>query len=469
MELFRKKSSVDQPLESKLTRNLTTPDLVFLGVGAIVGTGIFTVTGVGANQWAGPALSLSFLIAAISVALSGLIFAEYSSRVPAIGGPYAFLFHTFGEFFGWIGGWLIILEFILAGSSAATGWSGYVRGFVEAIGIHIPKALSGAYNSANGTFVDLLAMLVTLTVTIIITRDAKKFLRFNSAMVLIKLFLIVLFILFGAFFINKANWQPFMPFGFFGEGHNTGVVAGSALMFFAYLGFESISMAVEETKNPKKSIPRGILYSIGISTVLYILVTIVLTGMVNYKKLGVNDPVAFAMRSVHQPLLANIITAGAVVTLLTVLVSMIYGLSRLVYAIAKDGLLPKFLTKVNDTHHNPQNATIVIGVIALIFSGFIPLQTLAQVVNILTLTYLILMAIGLIFIRKNETKAPVGTFVSPFYPVLPILSILVSGYLMLQLSLDTWIIFGILLLIGVIIYFAYGYKHSILNEESEKS
>ncbi|SJZ99031.1 basic amino acid/polyamine antiporter, APA family [Pilibacter termitis] len=469
MSILRKKPIPKTPDESKLTRNLTTFDLVFLGVGAIVGTGIFIATGQGAQAWAGPGLSLSFLIAAFAVMLSGLIFAEYASRIQAIGGPYAYLYSVFGEFFGWLGGFFVIVEFVLAGSSVATGWSGYVRGFLGDIGIHLPRLISSASNFEDGSFgFDLIAMVVAFIVTVWVAQDAKEVLRFNSVIVIIKLAVIVLFILVGVFFIKPENWMPFMPYGFIGSENGKGVFAGAALVFFAYLGFESISMSVEEAINPKKTIPRGILLSIALTTVLYILVTVVLTGMVNYKELGVDDPVAFAMRMVHQPLVASIISIVAILTLLTVLVSMTYALSRLVYAIAKDGLLPKYLTQVNDKHHTPQNATFTAGFIGLIFAGFVPLSTLMQVVNMVTLTYLILMAIGILVLRKGEKEAPEGVFKTPLVPIVPILSVIISAYLMFQLSLLTWLIFGGLIVIGVLIYLLYGYKHSKLaNVESE--
>ena len=291
MDLFRKKE-INLNHTSEMKKELKTSDLIMLGIGAIIGTGIFVVTGVAANQNAGPALSLSFVLAAIVVILSGLSFAEFASRVPVIGGPYAYLYVVFGEFAAWLTGWLLIGEFLLAVSSVASGWSGYMQGFLKSLGAELPQALTGGYNPENGTYIDLIAVLVVIFVTYIVSLEAKKALRLNNVMVYVKFGIIALFIIVGIFFVKPDNWQPFMPLGF------SGVLDGAALVFFAFLGFDAVAMAAEEVKNPQKDVPRGIIGSILIATVLYIIVTLILTGIVPYTELGVNDPVAFAMRYV---------------------------------------------------------------------------------------------------------------------------------------------------------------------------
>lgn len=288
MDLFRKKE-INLNQTSGMKKDLKTTDLIMLGIGAIIGTGIFVVTGVAANQNAGPALSLSFVLAAIVVILSGLSFAEFASRVPVIGGPYAYLYVVFGEFAAWLTGWLLIGEFLLAVSSVASGWSGYVQGFLQSLGVGLPHALTGGYNSENGTYIDLIAVLVVIFVTYIVSLEAKKALRLNNLMVFVKFGIIALFIVVGIFFVKPENWQPFTPFGF------SGVLDGAALVFFAFLGFDSVAMAAEEVKNPQKDVPRGIIGSILIATALYIIVTLILTGIVPYTELGVTDPVAFAI------------------------------------------------------------------------------------------------------------------------------------------------------------------------------
>lgn len=458
MDLFRKKE-INLNHTSEMKKELKTSDLIMLGIGAIIGTGIFVVTGVAANQNAGPALSLSFVLAAIVVILSGLSFAEFASRVPVIGGPYAYLYVVFGEFAAWLTGWLLIGEFLLAVSSVASGWSGYMQGFLKSLGAELPQALTGGYNSENGTYIDLIAVLVVIFVTYIVSLEAKKALRLNNVMVYVKFSIIALFIIVGIFFVKPDNWQPFMPFGF------SGVLDGAALVFFAFLGFDAVAMAAEEVKNPQKDVPRGIIGSILIATVLYIIVTLILTGIVPYTELGVNDPVAFAMRYVGHGTVGAVIAVGAILTLLTVTISMMYSLARLLFAVSKDGLLPKFMTEIDQKHRTPKKATYAAGVAAIFFAGFFPLNVLAELTNIMALAYLMLVSLGLLKLRKMFGKPKAGEFKVPFVPILPIVSILTCIVLMLRLQTVTWIVFGIVMVIGLIIYFGYGYGHSKMNEK----
>ncbi|HFJ7363687.1 TPA: amino acid permease [Enterococcus faecium] len=458
MDLFRKKE-INLNHTSEMKKELKTSDLIMLGIGAIIGTGIFVVTGVAANQNAGPALSLSFVLAAIVVILSGLSFAEFASRVPVIGGPYAYLYVVFGEFAAWLTGWLLIGEFLLAVSSVASGWSGYMQGFLKSLGAELPQALTGGYNPENGTYIDLIAVLVVIFVTYIVSLEAKKALRLNNVMVYVKFGIIALFIIVGIFFVKPDNWQPFMPFGF------SGVLDGAALVFFAFLGFDAVAMAAEEVKNPQKDVPRGIIGSILIATVLYIIVTLILTGIVPYTELGVNDPVAFAMRYVGHGTVGAVIAVGAILTLLTVTISMMYSLARLLFAVSKDGLLPKFMTEIDQKHRIPKKATYAAGVAAIFFAGFFPLNVLAELTNIMALAYLMLVSLGLLKLRKMFGKPKAGEFKVPFVPILPIVSILTCIVLMLRLQTVTWIVFGIVMVIGLIIYFGYGYGHSKMNEK----
>ncbi|MEY8445911.1 APC family permease [Enterococcus ratti] len=457
MDLFRKKE-INLNQTSGLKKDLKTSDLIMLGIGAIIGTGIFVVTGVAANQNAGPALSLSFVLAAIVVVLSGLSFAEFASRVPVIGGPYAYLYVVFGEFAAWFTGWLLIGEFLLAVSSVASGWSGYVQGFLEGFGIHLPQVLTSGYNPTNGTYVDLIAVLVVIFVTYLVSLEAKKALRLNNIMVFVKFGIIALFVVVGIFFVNPKNWQPFTPFGF------AGVLDGAALVFFAFLGFDSVAMAAEEVKDPQKDVPRGIIGSILIATALYIVVTLILTGIVPFTELGISDPVAFAMRYVGHGTIGAIIAVGAILTLLTVTISMMYSLARLLFAVSKDGLLPKFMTEIDQKHRTPRKATYVAGIVALFFAGFFPLNVLAELTNIMALTYLMLVSLGLLKLRKMFGKPKSGEFKVPFVPVLPMISIITCLVLMLRLQALTWIVFGLVMALGLVIYFGYGYKHSKMNE-----
>lgn len=462
MSIFRKKEMNVLPTGTgAMKKELKTVDLIMLGIGAVVGTGIFVITGVAANEYAGPALTLSFVVAAIAVILSGLCYAEFASRVPVIGGPYAYMYVVFGEIIAWMAGWLVICEFFLAVSSVASGWSGYVHGFLDSLGVEFPKALSGAYNATEGTYIDLIAMLVVLLVTFLVSLEAKTALRLNNGMVFVKFAIIALFVGVGIFYVSPENWQPFMPFGF------SGVVSGAALVFFAFLGFDSVSMAAEEVKNPKKDIPKGIIGSIIISTVLYIVVTLILTGIVPFDQLGVKDPVAFAMRYIQHSTIGGLISVGAILTLLTVTISMMYSLARIIYAISKDGLLPKFLSKIDEKHRTPKNATYVAGIFAMFFAGLVPMELLAELTNIVSLMYLMMMAVGIIKLRKMFGEPKPEEFKVPLVPILPILSIVICIGLMLQLRTTTWEIFGVTVVIGLVTYFSYGYKHSLANKESK--
>ncbi|MGK0552817.1 amino acid permease [Enterococcus faecalis] len=460
MSMFRKKElSAVSNTSSSMKKDLKTVDLIMLGIGAIVGTGIFVVTGVAAEKTAGPALTLSFLVAAGAIILAGLCYAEFASRIPAIGGPYAYMYVVYGELVAWMTGWLVICEFFLAVSSVASGWSGYVHGFLASLGMDLPKSLSGAYNPANGTYVDIIAILVLLAVTFWVSLEAKTALRLNNVMVFVKFGIIALFLIIGFFYVKPTNWQPFMPFGF------SGVMGGAAIVFFAFLGFDAVSMTAEEVKNPQKDIPKGIIGSIIIAAILYIIVTLVLTGIVPFNALGVKDPVAFAMRFVHQEGVAGMISVGAILTLLTVTISMMYSLARVIYAISKDGLLPQLMSKIDPKTRTPKNATYVAGACSMIFAGLVPMEILAELTNIVTLMYLIVMALGIIRLRKIAGQPQSNEFKIPLVPLLPILLIVVSIALMLQLQAATWKAFAVALVVGFIIYFTYGYHHSKVGQE----
>lgn len=458
MDLFRKKP-MNTALHEKITlkKELKTFDLILLGLGAIVGTGIFVITGTAAATTAGPALIVSFVIAAFSCALSAMCYAEFASRVPVGGGAYSYIYTIFGELFGWLVGWLLICEYLLANASVASGWSGYVHGFLDGMGLHFPQALRASYDPANGTYVDVIAIAITLVVTYIVVQGAKKALRLNNLMVIIKFSLIALFIVVGIFYVKPVNWTPFAPFGL------KGITSGAAIVFFAFLGFDAVSTAAEEVKNPQKDVPRGIIGSLGIATVLYIGVTLILTGLVPFARLDVKDPVAFAMRFIGHDMIAGMISVGAILTLLTVLISMTYGLARLVYTISRDGLLPITLSEVNEKTKTPHKATVVVGIISAILAGIIPLNQLAALTNIVTLLVFVIIAAGILQLRKDHGKPKSGEFKVPWVPFFPVVSIIVCLYLMFQLSLTVWIMFAVWLVLGLVVYSFYGYRHSRLN------
>lgn len=458
MDLFRKKE-ITIGAQSGMKKELKTKDLIFLGIGALIGTGIFVITGEAAADYAGPALTISFALAAFVVILSGLCFAEFASRVPVLGGPYAYMYVVFGELLAWMTGWFLICEFLLAVSSVASGWSGYMQGFLASMGVHLPQPLTAAYNAENGTYFDLIALLILVFVTYWVSLEAKKALRLNNLMVYVKFGIIALFIILGIFFVQPENWQPFMPKGF------SGVLDGAALVFFAFLGFDAVAMAAEEVKNPQKDIPKGIIGSILIATALYIVVTLILTGIVPSDALDVQDPVAFAMRYVGHGVVGSIISVGAILTLLSVTISMLYSLARLLFAISKDGLLPQFLGVLDKKNRTPKNATYIAGGLAMFFAAVFPLDVLAELTNIAGLSYLLFMAMGILKLRKMMGPAKPGEFSVPFGPLLPLLSLGSCVALMLRFQGITWIVYGIVILLGLGLYFGYGYRHSRLNEK----
>lgn len=458
VEIFRKKTIKKNPV-NRLKRELKLKDLIMLGIGSIIGTGIFVITGQAAANYAGPAATLSFLVAAVVVILNGLCFAEFASRLSISGGAYGYIYVVYGELAAWLVGWLLLCEFMLAVSSVASGWSGYFQGLLGHWGIELPQAFTAAYDPENGTYIDLIAALVLILVTFWVTQEAKKALRLNNAMVWVKFAVIVLFIAVGIFFIQPENWHPYLPYGM------GGVFNGASLVFFAFLGFESVSMAADEVKAPNKDVPRGIIGSILIATILYVVVTLVLTGIVPFQKLGISDPVAFAMRYINQGFVGSIISVGTILTLLTVTISMMYSLARLIFAISQDGLLPSYLQKIDKKRRTPKNATYTAGVIAIFFAAAFPLNILAELTNITALTCLALTALGVIRLRKMYGKPQKGEFGMPLVPILPLLAAAACVFLMLRLKAVTWIVFLLVLAIGLVIYFSYGYRHSSLNKK----
>lgn len=464
MNLFRKKLGNDT--KSPMKRHLGVIDLIFLGLGSMVGTGIFTITGQAAANYAGPALVISIIIAAFAVGMIAFFYAEFASRIPGNGGAYTYVYETLGEFPAWIVGWLIIMEFMTAVSGVAAGWAGYFKGVLAGQGIELPAAINGTFNPEAGTYVDLLPILVVFAVTGLVLMNSKSALRFNSALVILKFSALALFIGAGLFFIKPENWSNFAPFGF-GQiyGGNTGIMAGASMMVFAFLGFESISMAVDEVKEPQKNIPKGIILSLSIVTVLYIVVTLVLTGVIHYTEFtNVNDAVAFALRSIGLGWAANYVSLVAILTLITVCISMTYALARTVYSISRDGLLPKGLSQVSDKTQVPTNATLAVGLLSMICAGVFPLASIASFLNICTLAYLIIMSVALIRLRKEKGMPGKSEFKTPLVPFLPILSIVISLALMSQYGKDTWVAFGVSLVIGTVIYLLYGYQNSKVSK-----
>ncbi|CRK81944.1 amino acid permease [Neobacillus massiliamazoniensis] len=465
MNLFRKKSIQELIQETgqkdvTLKKELGAFDLSMLGIGAIIGTGIFVLTGVAAAEHAGPALIISFILSGLACVFAALCYAEFASTVPVSGSAYTYSYATFGELLAWILGWDLILEYGFASSAVASGWSGYFQGLLAGFGIHFPKAITSAYDPAHGTFVDVPAILIVFLITFLLTQGVKKSARLNSIMVTIKLAVVLLFIGVGVWYVKPVNWSPFMPFGF------SGVTAGAATVFFAYIGFDAVSTAAEEVRNPQKNMPIGIIASLLVCTVLYIAVSAILTGIVPYQKLDVKNPVAFALTYIHQDWVAGFISLGAIIGITTVLLVMIYGQTRLFYAISRDGLLPKFLSKIDKKKQTPLINSWITALLVSIFSGFIPLGKLAELTNLGTLFAFMTVAIGILYLRKNK-QVPKTGFRVPFVPYIPILAFVFCGYLAIQLPKVTWIAFAVWLVVGLFVYFGYGRKHSNLNIDGD--
>jgi basic amino acid/polyamine antiporter, APA family len=459
MDLLRKKS-VSRLVEtddknSSLKKALGPFDLAMLGVGCIVGTGIFVLTGVAAAKHAGPALILSFILAGLVCAFCALCYSEFASLVPVSGSAYTYSYASFGEIFAWVLGWDLILEYGLGAALVSSGWSGYFQGLLSGFGIHIPKIMSSAFDPANGTYFDLPAMMIALVITFLISKGAKESIRLNSIMVIIKIAVVLLFIVVGAFYVKPANWSPFMPFGF------SGVTTGAATAFLAYIGFDAVATAAEEVKDPQRDLPIGILSSLIICSVLYIAVTAVLTGIVPYHLLNVKNPVAFGLQYIHQDWAAGFISLGAIIGITTVLMVLIYGQTRLIYAISRDGLLPKALSVVHPKTQTPVRSSWVTGTIVSVIAGLVPLSNLADLTSIGTLFAFISVSIGILILRKTQPDLP-RAFKVPFVPWIPLLAVFFCGYLLLQLPKITWIGFIIWVVLGIFIYAAYGYRNSNL-------
>ncbi|WP_046180031.1 amino acid permease [Domibacillus tundrae] len=457
--LFRKKN-IEELLNNngrnQLKQTLGAFDLMLLGVGAIVGTGIFILPGTVAATHSGPAIVFSFVIAAIVCALAGMCYSEFASSVPVTGSAYTYGYIVFGELVAWLVGWALVLEYGLAVAAVATGWSSYLAALLEGFNIIIPEAISGPFNPAEGTYVNLPAVAIVLAIAFLLTRGIQESANLNKIMVFVKVGVILLFIGVGIFYVEPANWQPFAPFGV------SGVMSGAALVFFAYLGFDAVSSAAEEVKNPQRNLPIGIIGSLLICTLLYVAVSLVLTGIVPYTGLNVSNPVSFAMQLVNQDWAAGVISLGAVVGMVTVILVMLYGGTRLLYAFGRDGLLPKAMYELNEKYKTPVKNTWIFSILIAFCAGFTPLSKLAELVNMGTLIAFTIVSIGIVYLRKNK-NIPTGGFKVPFFPVLPIISFLLCLFLMSQLSIHTWIACGIWFLIGLLIYFAYGRKHSSMN------
>jgi APA family basic amino acid/polyamine antiporter len=455
---------------NSLKRHLTALNLTLLGVGCVIGAGIFVLTGTAAALHAGPAVALSFIISAFGCLLAGLAYAEFASMIPVSGSAYTYGYATMGEFIAWIIGWDLILEYLFGSATVAVGWAGYVTSFFADFGIVIPPTLcqspfvfdhTGWHTS--GAIINFPAIFIVAVMTTLLVIGIKESAKFNNIIVLVKVTVILLFIGFGISHIKLANWTPFVPAntGHFGDFGWSGVLTAAAVVFFAYVGFDAVSTTSQEAINPKRDVPRGILFSLLICTVLYIAVSLVLTGILNYKYLNVEAPIALAINNAGPSLvwLRPIIKIGAIAGLSSVVLVLLLGQSRVFFTMASDGLLWKSFAKTHSKYKTPHITTIVTGSFAAFFAGLFPIGLLGEMVSIGTLLAFVIVSIGIILLRKSEPHAVRG-FKTPWVPFVPILGALVCFAQMAALPLDTWIRLIGWMLIGFVIYFTYGRKHS---------
>lgn len=461
MNIFRTKSIAeykDDASKSHLKRAMGSLDVTLLGIGVIVGTGIFVLTGVAAAKYAGPALMLSFLLASIACGFVSMAYSELASMVPVAGSAYAYAYTSVGEFFAWLVGWNLVLEYSVGASAVAGGWSAYVVGLLKTAGIELPTAWTSV--PADGGIVNLPAVLITLFLTFLLVRGVRESVTVNKVLVGVKLAAIFLFLFLAAPSVDPTNWEPFMPFGF------SGVSAGAAVIVFAYLGVDSIATAAEETKNPAHDMPTGIIASLLICTVLYIAVTAVMTGNVPYTELDNAEPVAFVLRQLGYRFGSALVGTGAIAGLTTVLLVMMYAQTRAFFAMSRDGLIPQSICKVHPHFATPHRITIIVGLAVAVISGFTPINVIAEMCSVGTLFAFIVSSVGVMIMRKKYPDLA-RPFRCPAIYVVGTLAIVSCGYIMYNLSSMTWERFWIWSALGILVYFLYGYRHSRENKQGE--
>lgn len=462
MSLITKKKDVNSILESnkssKLERTLGAFDVTLMSIGAVIGTGVMVLTGLVASRDAGPAVVLSFIISAIVCSLVALCYAEFASTVPTSGSAYSYIYVSLGEIFAHLVGWCLIMGYTVSTATVAGGWAAYFNGLLKEFGINIPKSLLTI--PTEGGIVNLPAIIVVLFVTYLLSRGTKESKKVNNLMVIVKLAVIVLFVGVGAFYIKPQNWHPFMPFG------AKGVFAGAASVFFAFTGFDAVSTSAEEVKDPQKNLPIGIVLSLATCTVIYIIVCLVLTGMTSYTNLNVGDAMAYALSLVGQGWAASLLSVGAVIGILAVMFAYSFGASRILFSMSRDGLLPKKFSKLNKKTGVPVLSTWVIGITGALLAGVVDLKQLADVGNIILIGTFMLVALSVIIFRKSHPNLERG-FRVPLVPVLPIIAVIACLFLMMNLSKQIWLYFGIWVAVGTFVYFAYSKKNSFLQNEMD--
>ncbi len=496
--------------EHGLKRALTASNLVFLGIGAIIGAGIFVLTGTAAAQYAGPAIVLSFVLAGLGCLFAGLCYAEFASMIPVAGSAYTYGYATLGEFVAWIIGWDLILEYLFAASTVAVGWSGYFTAFMTSLGFAGSPAFTSAPFSVEGThtlirsqicvnaegalaldpvthaavpaadclaqghqlihgILNVPAIGLVLLLTALLVIGIKESARFNNVIVFVKVAIVLAVIGFGIRYVNADNWTPFIPdnTGTFGQFGWSGILRGAAVIFFAYIGFDAVSTAAQEAKNPQKDLPIGILGSLVVCTILYILMAAVMTGIAHYSELNVPHPVYVAIEKAGPALrwLGFLVNIGAIAGLASVVLVMLMGQPRIFFSMSRDGLLPPVFSRVHPRFRTPYVSTIITGCVAALIAGLFPIGLLGELVSIGTLFAFVIVCAGILVLRYTQPDLP-RPFRTPFVPVVPILGIAICGYMMSGLPLDTWLRLLIWMALGLAIYFVYGMRHSALAKRA---
>jgi APA family basic amino acid/polyamine antiporter len=449
-------SEADRP--GQFRRVLGLWQLTSIGLGGLIGVGIFVLTGIVAATQAGPAVSLSFVIAGVASAAAALCYAEFAGMIPVAGSAYTYAYAVLGEFVAWLIGWDLLLEYALVVAVVSIGWSGYLQALLGQLGVVIPVWAMGAPGTGLGHIVDLPAMLACLSVAALLTLRIEWGARFNAAMVIIKIAAVVLVILAGAPYVRTSNWSPFMPYGF------GGVVEGAAVVFFAVFGYDTLTTAAEEARDPQRQVPLAVLLSLGVSLALYIAMSLVLTGIAHFAALNTAAPVASAFTAIGLPWVTLIVSAAAVAGIASVMLAFMLGCARIWFVMSRDGLLPAWFAQAHPRFHTPHRPTLIVGAVTALVSGFFPIREVAELVNIGTLSAFAIICVAVVVLRRPRPDAR-RRFRVPFTPWVPIVGVGFSIWLLSRLPAIAWARFVIWMALGLILYFSYGRRRSALALE----